>query len=241
MSEIRIYADHDLLTRAAAEYVVGLYETAVAQHGHFSIVLSGGSTPRALYQLLAQQMFSQYVDWSKVYFFWGDERCVPPDDEQSNYRMARLALLDEVDVPLSNIYRMHGEREPAEAAAAYEQQLHEFFRNRPPFNLILLGLGDDGHTASLFPNTAALDETERWVAANYVPKLEAWRLTLTATAINTAQHVAFIVTGAGKAGVVHEVLEGPRQARELPSQLIQPDNLTWFLDEAAARLLNRTV
>jgi 6-phosphogluconolactonase len=243
MGEIRIYPDADLLMRAAAEYFVGLYETTITHQGFFSVALAGGSTPRALYSLLAGEMFVDHVDWSVVHFFWGDERCVPPDHETSNYRMARLALLDEVRVPVANIHRMRGELDPVQAAAEYEQTLLDFFKNRGAgsvrFDLVLLGLGEDGHTASLFPNTPVLDETERLVVANHVPALDAWRLTLSTAAINAARNVAFLISGAAKAVALQDVLEGPRQARELPAQLVNPTDgsLVWLLDEAAARLL----
>ncbi len=246
MKEIRIYPDHTLLMQAAAEQFTSLYEASVVAQGHFTVALSGGSTPKALYALLAEPQFSRYIDWSKVYFFWGDERAVPPEDDDSNYRMAKLALFDLVDVPAGNIYRMYGESDPKEAAADYERRLVEFFNQRDDgkvaFDLLLLGMGDDGHTASLFPHTAALDETEKLVVANFVPKLDTWRITLTTTSINAAHHILFLVSGASKAGVLHEVLEGARQARELPSQVINPveGQLIWLLDEAAARLLTQT-
>ncbi|MBZ0294994.1 MAG: 6-phosphogluconolactonase [Anaerolineae bacterium] len=245
MAEIKIYADHELLMRAAAEHFVSLYEAAVADHQHFSVALSGGSTPKTLYELLKEEMFNRYIDWSLVHVFWGDERCVPPDHADSNYHMTRLALLDAVDLPLTNIHRMHGEDAPEQAALDYEKALHDFFGQGEEvrLDLILLGMGDDGHTASLFPETEALDEVDRLVVANYVPKLEAWRITLTTKAINAAHHVAFLVSGHAKASVLQEVLEGPRQARELPSQLINPTSggLTWFLDADAAQLLSRTI
>ena len=246
MKTIRVYPDYTLMMQAAAEQFASLYEASVMAHGHFTVALSGGSTPKALYALLAEERFSRYIDWSNIYFFWGDERTVPPDDQESNYRMAKLALFDQVDVPAGNIFRMHGESDPAQAALDYEQRLIEFFKGRDDgrivFDLVLLGMGDDGHTASLFQHTAALDEMEKQVVANFVPKLDTWRITLTTPAINAARHVMFLVTGAGKSAVLQEVLEGARQARELPSQLIDPvdGQLLWLLDEAAARLLAQT-
>src|SRR5690606_983517 len=176
--------------------------------------------------------------------FWGDERTVPPDHPDSNYRMAKEALLDFVALPASNVHRISGELEPARAAAEYEQTLRSFFAKRAGktrFDLILLGMGDDGHTASLFPDTEALNETERLVVANHVPKLDTWRITLTAPIINDAAHVAFLVAGAGKAAVLKRVLQGPRQPHKLPSQLIQPvdGELVWLLDKAAASELDR--
>lgn len=244
MAVVRVYTDSDLLTRAAAEHVLSVYESVIASQTHFSIALSGGSTPKALYRLLADKAFNQNVDWSQVHVFWGDERCVPPDHADSNYHMARLALLDLVPIPLSNVHRMHGEDEPALAAEAYERVLREFFAHRGEqvrLDLVLLGMGDDGHTASLFPHTTALGETERLVVANYVEKLNTWRLTLTAGAINAARNVTFLVSGAGKAERVQQVIEGEHQPQELPSQLIQPTsgNLLCLLDESAASKLKR--
>ncbi len=239
MSAVRVYADADLLARAAAEHVLSMYEAAVAARGHFSIALSGGSTPKALYKLLAYPAFNQHIDWSHVYIFWGDERCVPPDHSDSNYHMARQTLLDHVSIPLLNIYRMRGEDDPAQAAADYERILREFLAQREQLDLVLLGLGDDAHTASLFPHTAALDDTEHLVAANFVDKLGAWRLTLTAAAINAAHHVTFLVAGAAKAQPLQQVIEGERRPHDLPAQLIQPasGNLLWLLDEPAASRL----
>lgn len=245
MSTIRVYADADLLARAAAEHVLSQYESAVAARGHFSVALSGGSSPKAMFALLADKAFNQHVDWSQVHVFWSDERCVPPDHPDSNYHLARQTLLDRVPIPLANIHRMRGEDDPAQAAADYERVLHLFFAHHPDkqmaFDLVLLGMGDDGHTASLFPHTAALEETERLVVANHVEKLGAWRLTLTVKAINAGQHVTFLVAGGGKAERLQHILEGAHQPHELPAQLIQPTsgNLLWLLDESAAAKLKR--
>lgn len=243
MDNIRVYEDQRGLARAAADYAISCYNAAVDNHGYFAVALSGGSTPRALFELLAVPQNAQHIGWSKVHVFWGDERTVPPDHPDSNYHMAKEALLDHVALPASNVHRMPGEVEPAQAAAEYEQILRSFFATRAGkvrFDLILLGMGDDGHTASLFPHTAALDETERLVAANYAPKLDTWRITLTAPAINSAAHIAFLVSGAGKADMLRRVLQGPRQPHELPSQMIQPvdGELVWLLDKAAAAQLD---
>lgn len=237
MTEIRAYPDRGLLMQAAAEHVVSVYESA-ALSGSFSIVLAGGSTPRQLYQLLAEAHFAGHVDWSLVHVFWGDERCVPPDHEDSNYRMARLALLDHVQLPAGNIYRMRGEGDPQQAAVDYEKRLRAFFgEDAVRFDLVLLGMGDDGHTASLFPGTAALDETERLVVANHVPQQDSWRLTLTYPAINNAANVTFLVAGADKAEALRDVLEGPPD--QYPAQRVQPVNgsLLWLVDDAAAAQL----
>lgn len=244
MYDIRVYDDQNSLMQAAAAYATECYNAAISDHGYFAVALSGGSTPRALFELLAVPENAQHIGWSKVHVFWGDERTVPPDHPDSNYRMAKEALLDFVALPASNVHRISGELEPVRAAAEYEQMLRSFFAKRAGktrFDLILLGMGDDGHTASLFPDTEALNETERLVVANHVPKLDTWRITLTAPVINDAAHVAFLVAGAGKAAVLKRVLQGPRQPHKLPSQLIQPvdGELVWLLDKAAASELDR--
>jgi 6-phosphogluconolactonase len=237
-----IYPDQAALSRAAAERIVQLAAGLIATQGQFSISLSGGSTPRLLFELLATGEFSSRLDWAKVHVFWGDERTVPPDHVDSNYRMARETLLDHVDLPERNINRIQGEIKPEQAAAEYEQVLRVFFGQDarwPRFDLLLLGMGNDGHTASLFPHTDALYEKTRWVRANYVPKLEDWRITLTVPAINAAAQVWFLVAGEGKARTLRSVLHGSHQPMTFPAQMIQPDNgeLIWWLDEAAAALL----
>ncbi|MAS35812.1 MAG: 6-phosphogluconolactonase [Anaerolineaceae bacterium] len=243
MGQIRVYKDHDALIEAAADYVLGCYDQAVEDHDYFAVALSGGSTPRALYELLASPERAQHPGWAKVHIFWGDERNVPPEHADSNYRMAREALLDQVALPRSNVHRIQGELNPAQAAAEYEQELRRFFARtggKIRFDLVLLGLGDDGHTASLFPGTLALKERERAVVANPVPQLDTWRISLTFPVINDASHVAFLVSGAAKAGALVKVLEGPHQPYELPSQLVQPvdGELVWLLDQDAAASLS---
>lgn len=238
---IRIHDSQAALMQAAAEYFAACYQVAVEAHGRFSVALAGGSTPRALYVLLARDGAALGIDWAKVHFFWGDERCVPPDHTDSNYRMAFEALLQPVNVPEANIHRMRGELAPAEAAAAYDHALRVFGGADFHFDLVLLGMGDDGHTASLFPHTAALNVTEGLAVENYVPRMDTWRITLTAPAINRAAHVAFLVTGNAKADVLKAVLEGPANPAELPSQMIRPTQgeLVWFLDDAAATALSQ--
>ncbi len=239
MPDIRIFPDKDALAAAAAELVVAQAQAAVAARGAFHFVLSGGSTPRALYARLAGAPYREQLDWAQMQVYWGDERCVDPDDAESNYRMARETLLAQVPVPPAQLHRMAGEIQPREAAAQYEHLLRQRWQRAPQFDLLLLGLGDDGHTASLFPHTAALDETARWVVPNYVPKLESWRLTLTAPAINAARTVVFLVSGGSKAVPLVDVLYGERQPHTLPAQLITPASgaLLWLVDaDAAARL-----
>ena len=238
MRILRRYADVNQVSRAAAEEFVRL---ARAASGRFTVAMAGGSTPRLLYQLLAETPYCGQVDWSRVEFFWGDERAVPPDHPDSNFGMASKALLNKLALPAAQIHRMEAERADRDAAAQdYQAELARVCgvptEGEPPaLDLVLLGMGPDGHTASLFPHTAALKETRRWVVANHVPKLNADRLTMTAPMLNRAAHVLFLVAGADKAPVLVEVLEGPADPERLPSQTIQPS--TWLLDEAAAAKL----
>lgn len=222
----------------AAERVVRIGEEAVALFDRYSLVLSGGATPRLLYEMLARQPFAPWLDWAKVEVFFADERCVPPDHPDSNYRMARETLLSQVPIPGDNVYRIRGEIEPEEAAKEYGLLLKEKFADAGP-DLILLGMGEDGHTASLFPGTDALNETKHRAVVNYVERSttgRSWRVTMTAPFINRARHVIVLVTGANKAARVSEVLEGPRDPWRLPVQLVAPASgtLTWLLDSAAA-------
>jgi len=244
MGLLRLYPDTESLARAAAEHFVSLAGQAVASEGRFTVALSGGSTPRPTYAQLATSELSAQVDWPGVHVFWGDERCVPPDHLDSNYNMARQTLLDHVPIPAQNIHRIRGELEPEEAAVEYELALREFFSPAPEnpaatFDLVLLGMGADGHTASLFPSAALLEEQTRWVVAHYVDKARAWRVTLTPTAINAATQVTFIVSGAGKAETMRRVLGGPHQPDLLPAQIIRPAMgcLLWLVDAAAAALI----
>ncbi len=246
-ANVHVFADADRVARAVAERFVELSRDRIASGGRFSVALSGGTTPRRVYELLAGEEFSARVEWPKVQIFFGDERCVPPDDAESNYRMARESLLSRIAVPAQNVHRMTGEGEPAASARLYEDELRSSFgvgasetEGLPRFDLVMLGMGDDGHTASLFPGSPALQEHEAWVVANRVEKLGTYRLTLTAPVINNAAHVLFVVTGAGKAERLREVLEGPRDPLRLPSQLISPSRgaLDWYIDQAAASKLN---
>ena len=235
------------LFQAAAEEVLRAAAEAIAQRGRFSIALSGGSTPRNLYTLIAANA-SGSLPWDRMFFFWGDERHVPLNDPDSNYRMARETLLSKIPIPAANIFPIPAENPDASKVAdAYEQTLRKFFAvpsgEFPRFDLILLGLGPDGHTASLFPETAALQEKSRLVVANWVEKLKTSRITLTLPVLNAARCVAFLVSGTDKAAVLHEVLEGNGPAEQYPSKLVQPENgkLIWFVDRAAASQLSTTV
>ena len=234
---VNVYESSEELAEAAAREFAARADEAIDERGRFAVVLAGGSTPEATYEILARD-YADRIDWSNVHVFFGDERGVPPDHEDSNYRMAREALLDHV--PVGSVHRMRGELPPDEAAEAYEQELRGFFRSEelPRFDLILLGIGGDGHTASLFPETSALEVHDRWVVANPVLKLETTRLTLTVPVINAARAVYFLVAGEGKAEALAEILEGDPDPREYPASLIQRQGgPTWMLDRPAASAL----
>jgi 6-phosphogluconolactonase len=238
-AEIRILTTPQELFAAAAEEVVRAANEAVAQRGRFTVALSGGSTPRALFNLLATNARAA-LPWEHMFFFWSDERHVPPDNPDSNYRMADEAMLSKVPVPPGNVFRMPSENPDAAAAAeAYEQTLRKFFQlpeGIPSFDLILLGMGPDGHTASLFPGTAGLREKSRLVIANWVEKLKTHRLSFTFPLLNAARCTAFLVSGTDKATVLKSVLEENVPGEQYPAKLVQPTDgkLIWFLDRAAA-------
>lgn len=238
MPSLHVFPDQQSLADGASEFIVQCAAQAVAERGRFVVALAGGSTPRPTYARLAGADNKDRIAWGKTHVWFGDERCVPPDDARSNYRMAREALLDHVALPPANTHRILGEMDPAQAALVYEQEMQRFFRvaTLPRFDLILLGMGDNGHTASLFPGTAVLREATRWVAPQYVEVMSTWRVTFTAPLINGARAVAFLVAGAGKADMLWNVLHGQYQPDVWPSQLIQPPagELHWLVDAAAA-------
>jgi 6-phosphogluconolactonase len=229
------------LFRAAADEFVRAGRAAIAERGRFTVALSGGSTPRSLYSLLAQDHAD--FSWSQTFLFFGDERHVPPDHPESNYRMVKESLLTKVPIPNGNVFRVQAEMpDPAAAAADYEQQLRKFFELRPEefpvFDLILLGLGADGHTASLFPGSDGLKEQSRLVIANWVDKFKAHRLTFTFPVLNNAKDVMFLVSGEGKSEIASLVLEG-KNMPPFPAQQIDPKNrLAWMLDKATAARLS---
>ena len=240
---IEVLATAADLFHAAAEEFVRAARAAIGAQGRFTVALSGGSTPKALYSLLA----SNYADfaWNRVFLFFGDERHVPPTDPESNYRMVKESLLTKIAIPAENVFRVPAENPDAAAAAAdYEAQLRRFFQIKsgefPRFDLILLGLGPDGHTASLFPDSAALDEQSRLVVANWVAKFNTYRITLTFPVLNRAAEIMFLASGPDKAEILHQVLEA-KNIPPLPSQRVEPSDgkLLWMLDEPAAAKLAR--
>jgi 6-phosphogluconolactonase len=243
---IRVFADAEAVSRAAAEEFASRCAEAISSRGSFTVALSGGSTPKRLYQLLADPPYRDRIDWSKVQIFWGDERSVPPDNNDSNYHMAREAMLKKLPIPAGNVHRMEAERADRDVAARdYEATMSRVFQTPPggeppAFDLILLGMGPDGHTASLFPHTTALKERSRWVVVNYVPKFSTDRMTFTVPVLNRAREVLFLVAGADKAEPLREVLEGAANTDLYPSQLIKPapGKLVFFVDKVAAAKLS---
>lgn len=239
--QIKILPDVQALHQAAASEFSRCALDAIAARGHFSVALSGGNTPRGAYEMIAARPSSQ-LPWDKIFIFWGDERHVPPDHPDSNYRMAREALLSRVPIPAQNVHRVRAELDALEAAKDYERQLQIHFRLKPDelprFDLIMLGLGDDGHTASLFPGSAALGETQHLFVANWVEKFRQYRLTFTLPVLDHAAEVLFLVSGGGKAPVVRDIL-APHSEQKYPAQRVQPETgaLLWLLDQDAANLL----
>lgn len=234
---VRVYPDFESVSRAAADLFVGRAGEAAAARGRFSAALSGGHTPGRTYEMLGAPPHRDQVDWERVHLFWGDERCLPWDDPRSNARLAYQAWLNRVPLPGRQIHPLDCTRAPAAAARRYEALLGEFFGGGPPrLDLVFLGLGEDGHTASLFPHTPALKEQERWVAAVYLAAEDLYRVTLTAPILNQAAQVVFLVTGPSKARVLQEVLYGAYDPERLPAQLIRPaaGELLWLVDQAAA-------
>ena len=241
--EIRKVRDTNELSRVGAEEYLRAARDATRQRGIFTVALAGGRTPTGLYELLATHSASELA-WDRMHFFWGDERSVPPDHPDSNYRMAREALLSRVGVPAENVHRIATEQGDANRVAAnYEQSLREFFHleegRLPRFDFVLLGMGADGHTASLFPGTPAVHERSRLVVALWVETLRSYRITLTPPVLNNAATVVFLVAGPDKASALREVLYGEDRPHLYPSQAIQPRNgrLVWIVDREAAALL----
>jgi 6-phosphogluconolactonase len=246
VSDLLVAADPTALAQEAAKQILTIAEEAVTRRGSFSVVLAGGSTPRRLYSLLAAEPYCTHVPWSNTHLFWGDERAVPPEHPDSNFGMAKVALLRHVPIPANRVHRMPAERADLDAAAAeYENEIARTFAVRPSdeppaFDLVLLGLGTDGHTASLFPHTPAIRETRQWVVSHYVSQLKASRLTLTAPILNRAATILFLVSGIEKATALQAIFEGPSDPERLPAQLIRPvtGRLVWLTDRAAAGRLS---
>jgi len=239
---VRVFPSEEALARHAAERIAAWAQEAAAR-GRFTAVLSGGRTPLAVYGLLAADPLRGRILWPSVHLFWADERCVPPDHPDSNFRAAREPLLDRVPIPAENVHRMEGERGPGDAADRYERGLRTFFEPgeppQPRFDVVLLGCGEDGHTASLFPGSHAVRESSKWVLPVRADDARGRRITLTPAAINAGRRIVFLATGSRKAGIVKHVLEGPRDPDRFPAQTVRPvsGDLHWWVDAEAAALL----
>ncbi|MGN6397777.1 MAG: 6-phosphogluconolactonase [Mucilaginibacter sp.] len=233
---LNVFETPDQVLQALAEYFVIIGNEAIAKNKKFSVALSGGSSPKKLYELLATE-FHDKLDWEKVYFFFGDERYVPQDHKDSNYLMARNALFAPLLIEPGHIFAVDTSLEPKEAAKKYQEEIEDFFdEDEQSFDLILLGLGDNSHTASLFPHTPVLHDRLPGVSDVWLEDQQVYRITMNAPLINEAQNIAFLVYGEGKAEAVHHILEDDEDIEEYPAQLIEPivGNIQWFLDEAAA-------
>jgi 6-phosphogluconolactonase len=240
--EMQIFRGPAALARALADLFVSVGRMAMADRGAFHVALSGGNTPRAAYELLAQEPWRDELSWSDVFIYFGDERCVPPDDDQSNYLMAKRAFLDAVGIPRGNVHRIAGEVDPGHAANEYASLLRTVFGNAPRLDLILLGLGPDGHTASLFPGTPPDTDDDSLVRAVYAQSQMMWRVTMTPMVINLGHTVAFAVEGADKADILAAVYQGPVDPVKYPAQIVEPvsGRLIWLVDEMAAGMLKRS-
>lgn len=237
--ELQVYPDAAAVARALAELIVDVGATAQADRGRISLALAGGNTPRAAYELLAQEPLRSAMSWSDVFVYFGDERCVPPGDEQSNYRMACETFLDAVGIPKTNVQRIQGEIDPAKAAEAYAAELRTDLGDPPRFDLVLLGMGADGHTASLFPGADPTTDDDALVRGVYSESQMMWRVTITPSVINAARVVAFAVEGVQKAATLAAVREGPYDPTHLPAQIVRPagGRLVWLVDDLAAGML----
>jgi 6-phosphogluconolactonase len=234
--ELHVYKDGEALSQAAAKWIADRIGATLTSQGRFTIALSGGSTPKRLHQILAQAPYKEQIDWPKLHIFWGDERAVPFEDSRNNAKMAYDTLLNFVPVPPAQIHVMRTDVDPEASAAAYETILHQYFDNTPySFDLVLLGMGDDGHTLSLFPGMEIVHEEKAWAKAFYLPAQSMSRITLTKTIVNKSAAVAFLTAGTAKAHALKEVLKGAYNPDLYPSQEIKPSGeLHWFVDEAAA-------
>ncbi len=237
--EIIIKQNPEILSEALAEWTATYIESVLAKSNQFTWVLTGGNSPKIFYQLLATKPYSERIEWDRVHIFWGDERVVPFEDERNNARMTFEALLNHVPIPKENIHIMDTTLEPEEAAREYEKIIQHYASDDFSFDLVLNGMGDDGHTLSLFPHTVAVDEQHKSVLAFWLEAQKMYRITLTAPIVNRARRVAFLTFGANKANALYEVLKGEKNIHQYPSQIIQPLNgeLYWFVDQAAAEKL----
>ncbi|HMJ47033.1 MAG TPA: 6-phosphogluconolactonase [Ferruginibacter sp.] len=242
MTKIVVFRDEDSLSKAAAELIVDISKHAIRESGKFTIALSGGKTPSKLFSMLAEKPFNKEINWKQTYVFWGDERFVAANNSQNNSYVAKKILLDNIPVPAENIFPIPVNIPPAASANHYEQTLKAFFRSdNPSFDLILLGMGDDGHTASLFPGSTVLSEKAALVKEVYLEEQQVARITFTVPLINNAKHILFLVTGKEKAGMLFKVLEGKARPGKYPAKMIRAGKgkkIYWYADKAAASLIN---
>lgn len=243
-AQVRVFQDLEALSRSAAELFINLARQSIAKRGRFAVALSGGSSPKPVYSLLGLPPCRDAVSWPKVDLFWADERCVPPDHPESNYKLVFDSLLSNISIPGANIHRVKGEGEPGKAAKDYEEDLQKFFGSLvvPAFDLIILGAGEDGHTASLFPGSPALQEATRLAFPVYLERPKRDRVTLTLPALNNASYILFLATGHAKSDVVSEILEG-NNSQQFPAGLVRPVNgeVAWFIDREAAEKLRAPI
>ncbi|HKV01852.1 MAG TPA: 6-phosphogluconolactonase [Ktedonobacteraceae bacterium] len=237
---IAIYPDIDILSHDAAQHIVRIANESIVTYGRFTMALSGGTTPRKTFELLGSEPYSKQFNWTLVHIFWGDERCVPPESPDSNYRMAHEVFLSKIPIPAVQVHRMLASEPDRDAASQeYVEEMQRVFATDdiPSFDLIQLGMGPEGHTASLFPHQEALHEERRLVMPVSVPKPPPDRLTFTPLLLNAARNILFLVTGSDKADALHAVLEGPYQPDEYPAQIVRPPNgeVVWMVDTAAAQ------
>jgi len=240
---IHAYPNKEKLVAATTERIADCMEQSIQKNGLCNMALSGGKTPGGIFSLLASNPYRDRLDWSRLHIFWGDERMVPPEHQDSNFRLVRETLLDHIKMPDENVHRMRGEIAPEEAAAEYAELLHDHFKDSPPcFDLMLLGLGEDGHTASLFPETDAVEECEKHAVAVFVPKLDAWRVTLTLPVLNAARKILFLVSGKSKSKMVQRIMSNKQPAKEIPATMVNPQNgeIHWMMDSEAMVLINKS-
>ena len=238
-AELQVYRNPEALAAALADFFIATGNVAMADRGAFTVALSGGNTPRAAFGLLAREPRVEQISWSDVFVYFGDERCVPPDDEQSNYRMAEKAFLSAVPIPRANVHRIAGEADPGHAANEYASLIRANFGNAPVFDLVMLGMGPDGHTASLFPGSSPEVDDQALVRAVYSKSQMMWRVTITPSVINHARNVVFAIEGSDKAAALAEVYEGPSDPVKYPAQIVRPvsGRLVWMVDDLAAGMI----
>ena len=239
---LNIFDSKEKLSEEMASWMCDLINSTLQEQEFFTLALSGGETPQMLYKKLASEEYKEKINWKRVHIFWGDERVIPFEDDRNNAKMAFKNLINQITIPPAQVHKMRVDIEPLFAAKDYENVLQTYFRNtEKSFDLILLGVGDDGHTLSLFPGSLVVDEKQHWVNAVYNEKQKMYRITLMPSIVNKASHIAFMVTGENKSEILYRVIEGQYEPNVLPAQLIKPENgeLHWFLDKVAAEKLNK--